>query len=186
VSASRTSVQAERLTALTALLTDPSRLVTAVLEDWCGKSVSAKVLHRSEESLSTSAAGFGTVVSTVFPPLAEVSGLLRLSDGAHLQLREVGLGAGRGDLVRAEAVVVLDRVTTDEVAVLRTSETPLGIALSAGGVRRRLAATPELAHVGATVPEVADTPVLIVTAVLCRETVPVALVRETFLRRILE
>ncbi|KOV79771.1 hypothetical protein [Nocardia sp. NRRL S-836] len=175
----------ERLTTLTALLADPSRLVTTVLEDWCGTAVRAEVRHRSEESLATSAAGFGTVVSAAFPPLAEVVGLLRLSDGAHLQLREVGLGAGGGDLVRAEAVVALDRVNTDEVAVLRTSDTPLGLALSAGGVRRRLAAAPELAQARGTVPETADAPVLVVTAVLCRESVPVALVRETFLRRTL-
>ena len=177
------------------LLREPARLATEVLEQWCGAPVTAEVRHRAEGRLRIPPAGrtcdrgSAQAAGDAFLPPERVAELMWLSAGARVQFRTVDLRAGADKVVTASAVVALDRISPEERAVLGTTSTPLGPALAAGGGVRRVMVTsaePARLEPAARPPGDADAPVLIVTALLCRGAVPVGLVRETFLRNLLD
>ncbi|WP_421106954.1 hypothetical protein [Streptomyces sp. NEAU-S77] len=177
------------------LLREPERLATEVLEEWCGAPVTVEVRHRADGRLlippaeRTFSRDSAQAEGDAFLPPERVAELMWLSTGARVQFRTVHLRAGTDKVVTASAVVALDRIRPEERAVLSTTNTPLGPALAAGGgVRRVMVTSSEPTRLEPAVRPTgdADTPVLIVTALLCRGTVPVGLVRETFLRSLLD
>ncbi|WP_039940307.1 hypothetical protein [Streptomyces himastatinicus] len=174
-------------------------MATGVLEEWCGAPVTVEVRHRADGRLLIPSAertcGRGSTQAEAqaegdaFLPPERVAELMWLSPGARVQFRTVHLRAGTDKVVTASAVVALDRISPEERSVLSTTDTPLGRALAAGGgVRRVMVASSEPTRLEPAVRPPGDTgaPVLIVTALLCRGTVPIGLVRETFLRSLLD
>ncbi len=168
-----------------------------MLEQWCGAPVTVEVRHRSDgrllippgERTCSRGSAQAEADGAAFLPPERVAGLMWLATGARVQFRTVHLRAGTDRVVTASAVVALDRISPEERAVLSTTDTPLGPALAAGdGVRRVIVASSEPTRPEPAVrpPGDADAPVLIVTALLCRGTVPIGLVRETFLRSLLD
>jgi chorismate-pyruvate lyase len=181
-----------RLDRFASLLREPSRLATEVLEQWCAAPVTAEIRHRTEVRLPLPPAGRTpgrqAVEWNTFLPPERVAELMRISTSTNVQFRTVHLCTGAAKVATASAVVALDRISAGERAVLGTTNTPLGRALAPGGVRRVMVTSSDLTQAGhaARTPGDADAPVLSVTALLCRGTVPVGLVRETFLQRLLD
>lgn len=170
-------------------------MATEVLAEWCGVPVTVEVRHRADGRLLIPPAerifsrGSAQAEGDAFLPPERVAELMWLSPGARVQFRTVHLRAGADKVVTASAVVALDRISPEEYAVLSTTDRPLGPALAAGdGVRRVMVTSSEPARLEPAVrpPGDADAPGLIVTALLCRGTVPIGLVRETFLRSLLD
>jgi chorismate-pyruvate lyase len=176
------------------LLQEPARLATEVLEEWCGAPVTAEIRHRAGGRFPiplaerTPGRGSAEAEGDTFLPPERVAELMQISTGTSVQFRTVHLRAGTAKVATASAVVALDRISTEERTVLSTTNTPLGLALASGGVQRVMVTSPDLTRVepAARTPGDADAPVLTVTALLCRGTVPVGLVRETFLQRLLD
>ncbi|WP_190815060.1 hypothetical protein [Saccharopolyspora pogona] len=183
-----------RLARFVSLLQEPSKLATEVLEEWCGAPVTAEIRHRTGGRLPiplaepTPGREAAEAEGDTFLPPERVAELMQISTSTSVQFRAVHLRAGTAKIATASAVVALDRISTEERTVLGTTNIPLGPALASGGVQRVMVTFPDLPRVepSARMPGDADAPVLTVTALLCRGTVPVGLVRETFLRRLLD
>ncbi|WP_046722660.1 hypothetical protein [Streptomyces xiamenensis] len=186
--------ESRSLAQFVALLREPASLATEVLEEWCGAPVTAEIRHRADGQLlvppaeRTFGGGSAQAERAPFLPPERVAELMRLSTGARVQFRTVYLRAGTEKVVTAGAVVALERISPEEHAVLSTTNAPLGPVLAAGGGVRRVMVTSEPTRLDPAVrpPCDADAPVLTVTALLCRGTMPVGLVREAFLPCLLD
>jgi chorismate-pyruvate lyase len=177
---------------LVSLLQEPTRLATEILEELCGAPVTAEIRRRAVGTLPRplQTSGRGSVEDEwdhVLPP-ERVLELMQISTACSVQFRAVHLRAGVADVATASAIVALDRISSDERTVLNTTSTPLGPALARSGVQRVMVTSLELPDVDPTERTSGDpnAPVLTVIALLCRGTVPVGLVRENFLRRLLD